>query len=118
MQEYVAGFAFDYALDEVLLVRKQRPQWQAGKLNAIGGKIEPGERPLDAMRREFTEETTLNVFDWEMFCVLRGDGFVVHFFAATKPCSYLQGFKSPDEPIEIHNSDGLRGPSILPNTEA
>lgn len=54
---YVLGFMFDHEEKHVLLIWKNRPKWQAGKLNGIGGKIEAGETPLQAMEREFTEET-------------------------------------------------------------
>ena len=53
---YVAGFLFSPDRSRVLLIRKNRPAWQAGKLNGLGGKIEPGETPPQAMRREFREE--------------------------------------------------------------
>lgn len=55
--EYVLGFMFNEDESKVLLVHKNRPTWQAGKLNGIGGKIEAGETPLQAMEREFMEET-------------------------------------------------------------
>lgn len=55
--KYVLGFLFDLDDDSILLVRKNRPDWQAGLLNGIGGKIESGENPFDAMTREFVEET-------------------------------------------------------------
>ena len=42
---------------EVLLIEKTRPNWQKGKLNGIGGHIEPGETPQQAAKREFDEET-------------------------------------------------------------
>ena len=32
-------------------------EWQAGLLNGIGGKIEDGEAPIEALVREFAEET-------------------------------------------------------------
>ena len=54
---YVAGFAFNMDGDRVLLVLKKKPAWQNGRLNAIGGKIEANESPLQAMVREFREET-------------------------------------------------------------
>jgi 8-oxo-dGTP pyrophosphatase MutT (NUDIX family) len=54
---YVLGFVFNRNLGRVLLVLKNRPAWQANKLNGIGGKIEVGETPLQAMEREFREET-------------------------------------------------------------
>ena len=65
MIEYVAGFLFDPNRISVALVRKNRPPWQAGKLNGIGGKKEPGEPWLEAMIREFEEETGVHIEDWE-----------------------------------------------------
>ena len=40
MQKYSLGFVFDLPVEKVLLIEKQRPEWQKGKLNGIGGKIE------------------------------------------------------------------------------
>jgi hypothetical protein len=57
---YVLGFVFSEDSSRVLLVWKNRPAWQAGKLNGIGGKIEAGETPLQAMQREFREETLVD----------------------------------------------------------
>ncbi len=62
MTEYVLGFAFthDYAgFNRVMLIRKTKPDCQAGRLNGIGGKVEPGEEPHEAMSREFGEEAGL-----------------------------------------------------------
>jgi 8-oxo-dGTP diphosphatase len=82
MQEYACGFLFSVDRERVLLIRKRRPAWQAGKLNGIGGKIEPGETALDAMRREFHEEAGLHVADWQHVLTLRGDDWAGHFFRA------------------------------------
>ena len=43
--------------EETLLILKDRPAWQAGRLNLPGGKIEPGETPEQAAARELKEET-------------------------------------------------------------
>jgi 8-oxo-dGTP diphosphatase len=43
--------------EHILLIEKQKPEWQKGKYNLVGGKVEPGEDPVDAAQREFTEET-------------------------------------------------------------
>jgi len=82
---YVAGFL--HSAEFVLLVRKNQPEWQAGKLNGVGGKMEMHELALDAMRREFHEETGHEAeIDWSLYCVVRGgpvqDQWWVHFFTA------------------------------------
>ena len=59
MRNYTLGFIFTPALDRVLLVHKMSPEWQAGKINGIGGKIEEGENPLACIVREVQEETGL-----------------------------------------------------------
>jgi 8-oxo-dGTP pyrophosphatase MutT (NUDIX family) len=51
--------------DRYVFVKKTKPNWQAGKFNFPGGKIEPGEDSDVACNREFLEETGINVFDWE-----------------------------------------------------
>jgi 8-oxo-dGTP diphosphatase len=61
LKRYVVGFAFAEDLRTVLLIRKNRPSWQTGRWNGVGGKVEPGEDYLSAMVREFREETGLDV---------------------------------------------------------
>lgn len=80
MTRYVVGFTF--SAREVLLIRKNRPSWQAGKYNGIGGHIEPGETPDQAMTREFLEETGAKGC-WFEFAVLtdKDRTWEVHFFA-------------------------------------
>lgn len=98
MKRYVAGFMFNSGCTHVALVEKQKPDWQRGRLNAIGGKIEQiwvaddesyPEPPAVAMAREFVEETGYQTQpdDWTEFCVLHGPHgeltgppWQVHFF--------------------------------------
>lgn len=66
---YALGFMFIGELNtprHVTLIKKARPAWQAGKWNGVGGKLnvstthgnaEASESPLEAMVREFREET-------------------------------------------------------------
>src|ERR1035437_11069943 len=105
MKQYVAGFLFDREGVEVALIEKQRPEWQRGSLNGIGGKIDrkteghtcydiscdqgnfdpctcPWETPAEAMRREFREETGIDIDRWKEYVVLSGPKFQVHFFHA------------------------------------
>lgn len=58
---------FDADRESVLLIRKTKPASIAGKLNGVGGKVEPGEHYDDAMVREFAEEVGIQTTkeDWE-----------------------------------------------------
>lgn len=59
----VLGFGFTND-NRVALIRKIRPDWQRGSFNGVGGHIEPGESPVDAMVREFMEETGVKIDKW------------------------------------------------------
>lgn len=83
MTTYVLGFAFD--LDgAVALIRKTKPAWQRGKLNGIGGKVEFRELPVEAMEREFLEETGLIIpaIGWREFAVMQSGPHLIHCFTA------------------------------------
>ena len=67
VKRYVVGFMFDTSLNWVVLIRKNRPVWQAGKLNGVGGKVEDNESPYAAMLREFCEETGMETSKWHLF---------------------------------------------------
>jgi 8-oxo-dGTP diphosphatase len=81
-QVYALGFAFDSKQENILLITKNRPAWQAGKWNGIGGKVEPGELPINCMIREFEEETGLRTeaAQWSFITVLDNPHFVVHAY--------------------------------------
>lgn len=86
MKKYVLGFAMDG--DLVLLVRKNKPAWQKGKLNGIGGGIEDfDESPLHAMVREFKEETGIDTIieDWHNFAIMHGSDWEVYCFESQVP---------------------------------
>lgn len=76
MVEYCLGFAFT-GDDEVALIQKKRPAWQAGKWNGIGGKLEQGEYGAQAMVREFLEETGVETVtaDWDYMGTMKFNGY-------------------------------------------
>lgn len=79
---YVTGFLFNSNKSHVNLIKKNRPKWQAGSYNGVGGKIELGESPQQAMRREFLEEAGLDIPEWEHVAVLRGKNWENCIFRA------------------------------------
>ncbi len=77
-KQYVVGFLFND--DKVALIEKNRPEWQIGRLNGIGGHIEKGELPLEAMKREFSEEAGDFIERWEYYCTMNYPESIVYFF--------------------------------------
>ena len=84
MTSYVVGFLFDHNFDNVVLLRKTKPSWQKGRWNGVGGKIEEGEAPVEAMQREFLEETgkEVSLHKWTEYARLHGAGWEVFVFCA------------------------------------
>lgn len=82
MIRYCLGFAFD-DLGSVALMQKNRPEWQRGLWNGIGGKLEEGELVIDSMRREFREETGVLVQDWDVVGRMSGPGFDISVLTTT-----------------------------------
>ena len=97
--QYVLGFLFNENLTEVVLIRKQRPEWQRNFLNGVGGKIEEGETPLDAMIRECREETGLEVSNWLRFGSMWPSESHVTLFAAIADICHAKTMT--DERVEI-----------------
>lgn len=81
----VVGLIFDETLQHVLLVLRLRQPY-AEFWNGCGGRIEEGESPLEAMVRETSEETSLDIESWEKVCDIPGhDHNGVRIFATTYP---------------------------------
>lgn len=111
---YVAGFLFSEDKKRVALVKKEKPDWQRGKLNAIGGKIETSDQsPLFAMVREFQEETGALVNDWRHFCDLRFRGGSIHFFVSFGDVEALRTMEA--EEIQVHFVDQVGQLATIPN---
>lgn len=58
----MVGLVFD-AAGRVLVARRPDHVHQGGRWEFPGGKLEPGEAPLDGLRRELREELALEVLD-------------------------------------------------------
>jgi 8-oxo-dGTP diphosphatase len=114
--DYVVGFAFDQD-GRSALIEKNRPQWQAGRLNGIGGHIEPGEHPAVAMRREFLEETGADLTGWDLFVVMDFPGARIYFYRLLVDQQVLNGLRTTtDEPVVIIRSiSSFDADRIIPN---
>jgi 8-oxo-dGTP diphosphatase len=80
INKFVIGYLFD-GDGNVALIEKNRPDWQKGRLNAVGGKMERGETPLQAITREFREEAEAEVH-WRQFAELTGDSYRLYCFTS------------------------------------
>ena len=111
---YVVGFMFSSDRTCVALIRKQKPTWQYGKLNGIGGKVEPMEEIKPAMVREFREETGCETTpdQWFHFLEMSGteNAFRVDFFTTFGDVTRLTSMESEKvEVIRTEEINVLRG---------
>jgi 8-oxo-dGTP diphosphatase len=109
MKSYTVGLIFNSALDKVLLMEKNRPAWQKGKLNGIGGRIEEGEQPVECMVREAKEEANISstADEWRHFATLQGPSWQVYMFALQYLDKETDAQAMTDEQIAWHNPKAL-----------
>lgn len=80
---YSVGFLVHPPTDSVLLVRKNRPEWQKGKLNGIGGHVEGNESFDQCMAREFREETGIeDDLNWHLMVRMMFPRAYIWFYRA------------------------------------
>jgi 8-oxo-dGTP diphosphatase len=63
-RSFVLALLYTADKKQVVLMRRTRPDWQAGRINALGGRITVREQPADAARREVREECGVDVLEW------------------------------------------------------
>lgn len=106
-KRYVVGFYFTDT-KKVVLITKMKPEWQKGKMNGVGGHIEEGELPIDAMRREFREETGVEEpIDWKLYCYACQDGHDgdLYFYHAFGPEIPVR--TTTQEPVGVYGLEEL-----------
>jgi len=103
MKRYVLGFFFSEDRQLVALIRKNRPAYQAGQFNGLGGHIEPTDAsPTDAMRREFMEEAGVDIQSWqECFSFLYDQNALIIVYRAFG--NVLSVRTVTDEQVEVHD---------------
>lgn len=114
---YCCGFLFNEAMDRVVLIEKARPDWQRGRLNGVGGKLEPGESYSNAMEREFREETGIDIMSWDRVLRMDGPGYRIEFFRGMASDEDLDRCRTTtDETVFVLGYDAaLMDPRLIPN---
>lgn len=112
MKNYVLGFIFNKSVDEVCLILKNRPYWQSGLYNGIGGHIEEGETPIQAIARESKEETGFEGNNWELILQMKREGedsFLCHVFRCISEYNSLSDIckTMEDQEVEIFSVNNL-----------
>ena len=108
MVEYVLGFCFNDGKSHVVLMNKNRPDWQKGFLNGVGGKVEDNESIPDAMCREFEEETGVKSYpkDWDLCFDVTGYDYKLFIFRAEHDKLFYNVATVTDE--EVISTDVIR----------
>ncbi len=107
-KHYVLGLVFNSSQDTILLIDKLRPEWQKGRWNGIGGKIEEGETPYDAMCRESVEETGF-IHPYQHKITFVCPGGTVFVFAAKCSHPRINFNQIEDELLQEFPLDNLPG---------
>lgn len=106
--EYVVGVVFDN-INRVLLINKNRPDWQRGYFNGLGGAINENETSKQAMHRECKEESGLDINTWEMHHHESfKNGVQLYYMKSTVDYHTLDKAESlTDEEVSIFDIDSL-----------
>lgn len=82
---FVLAFLYSMDQQQVVLMRRTRPSWQAGRVNALGGGIIDGETASSAARREVREECGVDVAEWTEVLVWDDAEYRMHVMRAMSP---------------------------------
>ena len=109
MKTYTLGFIYKREFSEVLLMHKNRPNWQVGKLNGVGGRINPNEESIDCIVREVQEETGVKTEkeDWTYFGEIRSSDWRVDLYALVYIGRGDDFSTTTDEKVEWFRVDSL-----------
>jgi len=108
---------------KILLVLKDRPEWQKGRLNLVGGKIEKGETPGHAAMRELQEEAGLIGISPEYgtpiipkLCgAIKGVDCVVYCFSVDVNEKIIKPREGETEKVDWYSLDVLDDSRLMPN---
>ena len=100
-QQYTVLFAFNSDKSKIALIKKNRPDWQKGFYNGIGGKVEENETFVQAATREFFEEAGIVIDNEYYFArVVCPNSIIYFFYAILTEEEFNQITSKTDEKIE------------------
>jgi 8-oxo-dGTP diphosphatase len=114
---YLRTLCFVFCGEAVLLILRRRPP-DAGKWNAVGGKIDRGEDPLEAAQREVFEEAGISPpldFRGVATVVVRstGEHWVIFLFSARVSTDEVTA--SAEGPLRWTRPDEMAALPVLPD---
>lgn len=101
---FTLGIIFSPNLEHVYLIRRDNPDSQKGKLNGVGGKVEPGESLDACMAREAVEESGYSGL-WTHFAIKEGHtrgwgAYECHLYYSIMPPGAAEPHTTEKQPIE------------------
>ena len=109
------GFAVSFDGAAVLLLEKGRPAALKGKWIGIGGHIEPGETPHEAIVRESKEEADIDVPKWEPLGVVERENGTINMYAAFVDLASAK--TTTDEQVKVFTWDEVAQLGLSDATE-
>ena len=94
---------------EILLLRKNNPDWQKGLYNGIGGKVELNTTPLETIIKKCQEELGVNISNWiELDSEISSSGIEIVYFLTTLNEGEIKKLQSQtDERSELFSINNL-----------
>lgn len=121
MSQMVVGFIFSPDWNHVVLIEKERPEWQAGLLNGVGGKPEKSDKgPRATMARECMEECGLMTEpqDWTIFAeLLEPTTSTRVVFMYVRHPLYEQAESKTDERVGVYPTCDIASRATIPNLQ-
>lgn len=107
MMRVVVGIITDN--EEILLLRKNNPDWQKGLYNGIGGKVELNTTPLETIIKKCQEELGVNISNWiELDSEISSSGIEIVYFLTTLNEGEIKKLQSQtDERAELFSINNL-----------
>lgn len=107
MMRVVVGIVTDN--EEILLLKKNNPDWQKGLYNGIGGKVELNTTPLETIIKKCQEELGVNISNWiELDSEISSSGIEIVYFLTTLNEGEIKKLQSQtDERAELFSINNL-----------